>query len=154
MADSSRLNPVSAHDVKKGSVAILKGHPCKIVEVKVSKTGKHGHAKCNITGVSLINGKKYNEVKPGHIQMHQPDIVKAEVTFSHIEDETVHGFDDQMEEVHVNATPEQIEQIEKLEEELADDEEICLVTQDCPTFMDEKESSEIVISEIKKQKAP
>jgi len=45
----------------------LKGKPCKIVDVKTSKTGKHGHMKVNVTGIDVLTGKKYNDVQPGHI---------------------------------------------------------------------------------------
>lgn len=58
--------PIEAHHVKKNKFAMLKGHPCKIMDVKTSKTGKHGHMKCNITGICVLTGKKYNDVVPGH----------------------------------------------------------------------------------------
>merc|ERR1719215_218256 len=63
----SHTHPHEAHHVKKGGHIMLKGRPTKIVDVKTSKTGKHGHAKCNMTGVCVLNGRKYNEVHPGHI---------------------------------------------------------------------------------------
>ena len=59
--------PVEAHSVKKNSHIMLKGHPCRIVDVVHSKTGKHGHAKCNITGLSVLTSKRYNDVFFGHI---------------------------------------------------------------------------------------
>lgn len=67
--------PIEAHHVKKGSHIMLKGRPCKIADVKTSKTGKHGHAKCNITGIDVLTQKKYNDVAPGHIIFNafQPD---------------------------------------------------------------------------------
>ena len=39
-------------------VAFLKEKPCKIIEITTSKTGKHGHAKANITGIDIFTGKK------------------------------------------------------------------------------------------------
>jgi translation elongation factor P/translation initiation factor 5A len=64
---ASLTHPEEAHHVKKGSHVMLKGHPVKVSEVKTSKTGKHGHAKCNMTGSCVLCSKKCNEVYPGHI---------------------------------------------------------------------------------------
>ncbi len=32
---------------------MIKGKPCKVVSISVSKTGKHGHAKCNFTATDI-----------------------------------------------------------------------------------------------------
>jgi len=39
------LLPEKVNNVKKGSVVMLGGFPCKVVEMKKSKPGKHGSAK-------------------------------------------------------------------------------------------------------------
>ena len=56
--------PIQASSVKKGTYCILKNRPCKVLEVKTSKTGKHGHAKANITGTCVLTDQKCNEVHP------------------------------------------------------------------------------------------
>jgi translation initiation factor 5A len=63
-AGSSDTYPVSAGNLKKGDCVVIKGRPCKIVDISTSKTGKHGHAKANITALDIFNGKKYEEVAP------------------------------------------------------------------------------------------
>ena len=78
--------PEEAHHVKKGSYVMLKGCPCKIVDVKTSKTGKHGHAKCNITGIDVLTGKKCNEVHPGHIILGAFDLIKNEYEVANIDE--------------------------------------------------------------------
>jgi len=70
--------PIEAHNVKKGKFVMLKGHPCKIMDVKTSKTGKHGHMKCNITGIDVLTAKKYNDVVPGHANMTEFKLEKNE----------------------------------------------------------------------------
>jgi len=92
----SSLRPIEAHHVKKGSMVMLKGHPCKIMDVKTSKTGKHGHAKCNITGIDVLTSKKYNEVHPGHIILSEFDLKKDEYELTNLDekDNTVSVMDD------------------------------------------------------------
>lgn len=43
---------------------MIKGRPCKVVDVSTSKTGKHGHAKANFVAVDIFNGKKVEDVIP------------------------------------------------------------------------------------------
>lgn len=43
--------------LKKGSVAMLKDRPCKVLEVSTGKTGKHGAAKTIVKGSDLITDK-------------------------------------------------------------------------------------------------
>src|SRR3990167_15602 len=40
--------PCPCNDIKKGGYIMVKEKPCKVSEMSVSKTGKHGHAKANI----------------------------------------------------------------------------------------------------------
>ena len=53
-SNSEKTYPIRAGEVKKGMVVNLKGFPCKVIEVTTSKTGKHGHAKANITGTDIL----------------------------------------------------------------------------------------------------
>ena len=43
---------------------MIKGFPCKVLNISVSKTGKHGHAKCNFTATDIFTGKKYEDMIP------------------------------------------------------------------------------------------
>lgn len=36
--------------MRKNAYIVIKGRPCKVVDVSTSKTGKHGHAKCAFVG--------------------------------------------------------------------------------------------------------
>jgi len=67
---------------------MIKGHPCKIMEVRHSKTGKHGHAKCSITGVDVFTNKKYQDVQPAHASMGFAVIQKTEYTLTYLDQES------------------------------------------------------------------
>jgi hypothetical protein len=56
----------------------IKGKPCKVLSVSTSKTGKHGHAKCNFTAQDIFTGKKCEDIVPSthSVQVNEPAIVK------------------------------------------------------------------------------
>merc|ERR1712232_1521171 len=65
-------------EVRKGTHVMLKGHPCKAIEISVSKTGKHGHAKANIVGLDVFTGRKYTELCPTSHNMTCPVMHRSE----------------------------------------------------------------------------
>lgn len=79
--------PVQAGALKKNAYAVLKGFPCKIVDYSTSKTGKHGHAKANITGIDIFTGKKYEDVCPTSHNMMQPIVTRKDYQLVDIDDD-------------------------------------------------------------------
>ena len=63
-AGASATIPCEAGQIKKGGFMMIKGKPCKVLSISVSKTGKHGHAKCNFLAVDIFTGKKYEDMVP------------------------------------------------------------------------------------------
>lgn len=69
---------LNSGNLKKGGYVVIKDKPCKITEVTTSKTGKHGHAKANITGIDIFTGKKYEDVCPTSHNMPVPNVTRNE----------------------------------------------------------------------------
>ncbi len=44
-----------------------------MIDISTSKTGKHGHAKANITALDIFTGKKLTEVKPTSANLYAPN---------------------------------------------------------------------------------
>ncbi len=92
---------VSANNVQKGSFIVMGGVACRVVDVDISKPGKHGHSKVRISSVGLVDDKKRIEVMPGHDNVEVPIIEKrtAQVLSVHenvanvMESETYETFD-------------------------------------------------------------
>lgn len=57
---------------------MIKGRPCKIVNVSHSKTGKHGSAKCNFTATDIFTNKKLEDMQPSSAGVEVPIVVKNE----------------------------------------------------------------------------
>ena len=50
----------------------------QVSAVSTSKTGKHGHAKCNFTAIDIFTGKKYEDIIPSTHTAHVPFVVRKE----------------------------------------------------------------------------
>merc|ERR1719464_2053688 len=57
---------------------MIKGRPCKCVEVSTSKTGKHGHAKAHIVAIDIFTGKKYEDLCPTSHNLEVPFVKRTE----------------------------------------------------------------------------
>ncbi|KAL9710589.1 translation initiation factor eIF5A [Leucoagaricus gongylophorus] len=77
-AGASHTYPVQCSTLRKNGHVMLKGHPCKIVEMSTSKTGKHGHAKVNLVGQDIFTGKKYEDMSPSTHNMEVPVVRRSE----------------------------------------------------------------------------
>ena len=79
-ADSgaSHTYPQQAGEIRKGSHLMIKGRPCKCVEVSTSKTGKHGHAKAHIVALDIFTGKKMEDLCPTSHNLDVPFVKRTE----------------------------------------------------------------------------
>ena len=86
------FKPVTGSAIRKGNFVTIKNEPCKIIDISVSKTGKHGHAKVHITAIGIFNKKKYFENVPGHSHLESPYVVKEEVTLVSIDNDGIVSY--------------------------------------------------------------
>jgi len=77
-AGASATIPMEAGQIKKGGYIMIKGKPCKVLSISVSKTGKHGHAKCNFLATDIFTGKKLEDMVPGSHGTTVPVVVRTE----------------------------------------------------------------------------
>lgn len=79
--------PLQCSQLRKGGYVMMKGKPCKIVDMSTSKTGKHGHAKVNMTGIDIFDGRKYEDMSPSTHNMEVPNVKRIEYNLIDITDE-------------------------------------------------------------------
>ena len=67
---------ISATEARSGATILVEGVACVVRSNDISKTGKHGHAKCRIEAIGIIDGKKKVFVTGGHERLEVPNVNK------------------------------------------------------------------------------
>ena len=88
-AGASDCVPIRIGELKKGSHVVIKGHPCKIVDISTAKTGKHGSAKANFVGIDIFTDKKYEDIGPTSANTLAPIVTRSEMQLVDIDDSDV-----------------------------------------------------------------
>ena len=83
----------SVGSLQKGSYIVLEGSACRVVDMQVSRPGKHGHAKVRLTAVGLVDEKKRIAVMPGHDNVAVPIVGKKTAQILSIQGDVANVMD-------------------------------------------------------------
>ena len=98
----------SVGSLQKGSSIILEGTACRVVDIQVSRPGKHGHAKVRLTAVGLVDDKIRIVVMPGHDSVDVPIIEKKSAQVLSIQGNTANVMDSESYETFDLRIPEEL----------------------------------------------
>merc|ERR1711904_505305 len=91
-AGAAHTKPMEAGQVRKGGFIMIKGKPCKVLDVSTSKTGKHGHAKCHFVASNIFTGKKQEELCPATHNIDVPFVFREDYQVMDIGEEDDGGY--------------------------------------------------------------
>jgi translation initiation factor 5A len=101
---------INASAAKPGTAILIDGVPCIVKSCDISKTGKHGHAKCRIEAISIMDGKKKVFVIGGHERLECPQINKKKAQVLSITENRVSVMDLETFETIDLAIPEDLQE--------------------------------------------
>ncbi|KAJ7226287.1 eukaryotic translation initiation factor 5A-2 [Mycena rebaudengoi] len=85
-AGASMTFPMQCSALRKNGHVVIKGRPCKIIDMSTSKTGKHGHAKVHLIATDIFTGKKLEDICPSTHNMDVPNVSRNEYQLVNVDD--------------------------------------------------------------------
>ena len=87
------LKIINATEARVGTNILIDGRAFTIKKIDISKTGKHGHAKCRIEADSIIGTQRKVFVVPGHDRLEIPAVDKKKAQVLSVAGNTVSVMD-------------------------------------------------------------
>ena len=98
----------SVGSLQKGGYVVLEGAACRVADIQVSKSGKHGHSKVRLTAVGLVDEKKRVTIMPGHDSVEVPIVEKKTAQILSIHDNIANVMDSENYETFDLKIPEEL----------------------------------------------
>ncbi|PMB71240.1 Eukaryotic translation initiation factor 5A [Beauveria bassiana] len=131
-AGASLTFPMQCSALRKNGFVVIKGRPCKIIDMSTSKTGKHGHAKVHLVATDIFTGKKYEDLSPSTHNMDVPNVSRREYQLLDISDDgflsLMNDDGDTKDDVRMPSDGEIAEKIKKLFQEEEKDTNVIILT--------------------------
>jgi translation initiation factor 5A len=105
----SDIKQTLAGTLKTGSYVLFDNIPCVVKSIQISKTGKHGHAKCRIEAIGIINKQKIIKIMPASDKVDVPIIEKKSAQVLSISGDTANIMDMETYETFDLKIPEDLE---------------------------------------------
>ena len=105
--DEMTTKMITANNVQKGSFIVLENAACRVVDVEISKPGKHGHSKVRVSAIGLVDEKKRVVVMPGHDNVEVPIIEKRTAQVLSVQGGTANVMDSETYETFDLKIPEE-----------------------------------------------
>ncbi len=103
---------VEVRELKVGRYMLIDDAPCKIVEITMSKPGKHGEAKGRIVAIGIFDNQKRSVVYPVKHKVKVPIIEKKNAQVLSLANNEVQLMDSETFETFVvQVSPEEVEKI-------------------------------------------
>ncbi len=80
-------------DLKAGAYIMADGEPCRVVDIIISKAGKHGSAKARIECQGLFDNRKHVILKPAAADVMAPIIEKKKAQIISLTESSVQLMD-------------------------------------------------------------
>ncbi|TVU44945.1 hypothetical protein EJB05_04409 [Eragrostis curvula] len=91
---ASMTYPVPASSIRKNGHLVIKGRPCKVVDIK-TKTGKHGDKNHHFVGIDIFNLiKKLEDTVPSFDNVDVPRVNRNDYQLINIEDGFIDAFNE------------------------------------------------------------
>ncbi len=87
------LKVIDATQAKPGTTILVDGEPFSVKSNDISKTGKHGAAKCRIEAIGILSGKKKIIAVPGHERFDVPLVEKHKAQVLSVSDSLANVMD-------------------------------------------------------------
>jgi len=86
---------VGLGSLKKKSYVLIDDVPCEVVDISISKPGKHQSAKARVVAIGVFDGKRREIMGPADSQVLQPVIVTKTGIVTFVSDDTAQVMDNE-----------------------------------------------------------